>query len=82
MNNGLKTNGLGENEWIKSFFVVSDFFDKKADVVNGHQTSCRRKYFGQEPAMTEIPKNGYSAVIWTSQITFKFCRHGVLRARN
>jgi len=58
--NGIKANGWGENEWIKSFFVVSAFFDRKADVVNGHQTSCRRRYLGQEPAMTEMPKNGHN----------------------
>ena len=60
MNNGLKTNEWDKNEWIKSLFVVSAFFDRKADVVNGHQTSCRRRYLGQEPAMTEIPKNGHN----------------------
>jgi hypothetical protein len=60
MNNGLKTNEWDKNEWIKSLFVVSAFFDRKADVVNGHQTSCRRRYLGQEPVMTEIPKNGHN----------------------
>jgi hypothetical protein len=46
MNNGLKRNEWDKNEWIKSLFVVSAFFDRKADVVNGHQTSCRRRYLG------------------------------------